>query len=88
MRIKRRTAITVEAHEIWVIRRRHGRARAWCAQCQDAPLITPEEAAVLARTSARTIYCWVEAGLLHYVETTGGRLLVCLDSLPAPAPVK
>ena len=88
MRIKRRTEVNAESHEVWVIRRQQAHPRVRCAQCRDAPMVAPEEAAALARTSTRTIYRWVEAGLLHYVETTGGRLLVCLDSLPAPAPVK
>jgi len=51
-------------------------------------MVAPEEAAALARTSTRTIYRWVEAGLLHYVETPGGGLLVCIHSLIAQAGVE
>jgi hypothetical protein len=51
-------------------------------------MVAPEEAAALARTSTRTIYRRVEAGLLHYVETPGGGLLVCTHSLTAQAGVE
>ena len=89
--MSRRTVIGTEdgePHEVWVVRRQQGRSRVRCAQCRDAPMVAPEEAAALARTSARTIYRRVEDGLLHYVETPGGGLLVCLHSLTAKAGVE
>jgi len=30
-----------------------------------------------------TVYRWVEGGRLHFVETPGGELFVCLASLPS-----
>jgi len=85
MKRRRRTEITVETN-LLVIRRGTHRAPVCCAVCPlPVPLVTPEEAAVLAGTSTRTIYRWVESEQLHYVETPEGplgKLLVCPNSLP------
>ena len=37
----------------------------------------------MARVSVRTINQMVEANGIHFIETAGGRLLVCLNSLHA-----
>ena len=44
-------------------------------------MIRPDEAAIVAATSPREIYQWIEAGKLHYSEEPTGALLVCLNSL-------
>ena len=84
MKRRRRTEITVETN-LLVIRRGTHRAPICCPACPSpVPLVTPEEAAVLAGTSTRTIYRWVESEQLHYVETPEGplgKLLVCPNSL-------
>lgn len=46
-------------------------------------MLRPEEAAVWAATSTRTIYQWVEAGRVHFTETPDRMLLICRNSLPA-----
>jgi hypothetical protein len=43
-------------------------------------MITPVDAAVLARVSTRTIYRWIEAEKLHFTETPDGLLHVCLNA--------
>ena len=79
---RKRTEITVETR-LLVLRRARNHARLFCATClSPTPLIAPDEAAVLAGVSTRTIYRWVEAEQLHYSETPEGRLLVCPNSLP------
>jgi predicted site-specific integrase-resolvase len=45
-------------------------------------MLTPEQAAVFADVSLRTIFHWVEAGRVHYVETANANLAICLASLP------
>jgi excisionase family DNA binding protein len=47
-------------------------------------MVTADEAARLARVSSRTVYAWVEAGRLHFMEMSDGRLIICLDSIPPP----
>ena len=49
-------------------------------------MLTPDEAAALARTTAREIYRRVEAGELHSAETADGRLLVCMSRLLGETP--
>lgn len=44
-------------------------------------MVTPEEAAVLARATVRSIYARVEAGGIHFVELSDGLLLIGADSL-------
>jgi excisionase family DNA binding protein len=81
MSSRRRTEIVTETHEIWVLRRR-GASRRLCGQCvREAQMLTPHEAAVLRGVSQLTVYRWVESGRLHFIETPGGELFVCLASL-------
>jgi hypothetical protein len=44
-------------------------------------LVTADDAAALAGTSAREIYRLVEARKIHFIETAQGSLLICLNSL-------
>lgn len=87
MRRVRRTTITVETHEVWSIALASKYAgktseyfRVNCAEC-NAQMITAEDAATIAGTCMRTIYRSIEAGTIHYVETSAGTVLVCLASL-------
>ena len=74
--------VTVETHELLIIRRPRRAACAWCPACAaEAELVTAEEAAAAAGLSRRTVYRWVEAGRLHFSETPEGWLRVCLKSL-------
>ena len=88
MRKKKRTVTTVEAHQVFVIRRPDGAAPAWCTECppgRQSVLVAAEAAAALTGLSTRAIYRLVEAGAVHFAETPEGALLVCLSSLPAAA---
>ena len=81
MKRRRRMEITVETRQL-VIRRRTNRAPAWCAECSAAAhWVTPEEAAALAGVTTRSIYRWVEAGHLHFLEAAEPSPLLCLYSL-------
>jgi len=44
-------------------------------------MVTPNQAAVIARVAVRTINRWVEAERLHFAETPEGLLLICLNSI-------
>jgi len=46
-------------------------------------MITPDEAAALCEVSTRTVYGWLETGAIHFSETVGEGLLICLSSLAA-----
>lgn len=74
----------IEIHELYVVRRQKNTAPGVCHQCprEIASLVTPDEAATITGWSTRVIYRWVEAGIIHFQETTNGSLLVCLNSFP------
>jgi hypothetical protein len=81
VRKKRKTEIHFEIEEAVAIRHRTVLI-AYCQQCRkQSRMIAANEAAVVARLSAREIYRLVEAGHLHYTEDQGGLLYVCADSL-------
>lgn len=80
---KKRTHITVKSDQVLVIRRPGRSLTAWCTECCSlVNMIAPEEAMAVAGVSSREIYRWVEAGRVHFLETSEGFLLICLDSLP------
>ncbi len=86
MRRRRRTEILVETDQVTVIRRAGKVTRAWCPECEaETQMITPEEAAFVAKVNTRTIYRWLEVGEIHFLETYGGLVLLCSRSLLARA---
>ena len=44
-------------------------------------MLHPDEAAVTAGVSVRTVNRWVEAETVHFDETLDGRLLICANSV-------
>ena len=85
MKKTRRTEKTVEIHEFYTIRTASGSLPALCADCPtgDAIMLVPEHAAALAKVTTRLIYRLVEAGAIHYRESSGGSVIVCVRSLVA-----
>lgn len=78
----KKTATFVETQEVWIIRRRRPQPAPLCAECADpSEMLTPEAAASLSGLSLRAIYRLVEAGCVHFAETTKGWVLICPDSL-------
>jgi hypothetical protein len=81
MKKKRRTEIHFEIEEAVAIRTRT-LLLAYCQQCRkQSRMIAANEAAMVARLSAREIYRFVEARQLHFIEDRRGLLYVCADSL-------
>ena len=83
MRRKKRTEIVIETRQLLAVR---GGASAvlQCPTCApSATMITPEEAAALARTSQHAIHHLLEAGRVHFIDTARRTKLICLNSLLA-----
>ena len=81
---KRRIEITVEKRRLIVLKRQRPSVLDWCTDCgEQVAMLTPDQAALIANVSSRTIYRRVEAGEMHYTETAEGFLLVCANSLEA-----
>ena len=80
--MKQRTEITIETHQVQIVRRGERGIDIWCADCAaTVRMVTPEAAAVLADVTRRTIYRRIEAAALHFVETPEGALFICTNSL-------
>ncbi len=75
--------MTIQTREIIVVHSALPEcSRAQCAACGAVvTMVSPEEAARLARVTVRSIYRWVEAARVHYIESPGGRLRICAESL-------
>jgi hypothetical protein len=78
----RRAEIIVEFNQVVVIKKPEGLVVMWCPVCEErANMITTEAAAVLSNVDTRAIYRRIEAGAIHFNETSEGLVLVCLNSL-------
>jgi predicted site-specific integrase-resolvase len=49
-------------------------------------MLHPNEAAITAGVSVRTVNRWVEADTVHFSETANGLLLICAKSVGDVAP--
>lgn len=79
--MKRRTEITVE-EQIRIFRHSRATPRITCTACSSETwMISPEDAALAAGVSARTIYRWVEQNKIHFRESASGSLVVCPRSV-------
>jgi hypothetical protein len=77
----KRTEITIETERLLVVSSPRQTVD-WCSGCGARVQMLPiNEAALVARTTARTVFGWVEAERVHFRETDQGSLLICLDSL-------
>lgn len=77
-----RTEITVETHEVIVIRHRSRFPKPFCARCgSQALMLTVDEATVLFGYSTRELCRLVEQEQVHFIETSRRMLLVCPESL-------
>ena len=69
----RRAEITVELNQVVVIKKPEGLVVLWCPACDEqVHMITPEAAAILSNVDTRTIYRRIDAGQLHFAETSDG----------------
>jgi hypothetical protein len=79
---RRRITIAVETDRVVRLHPSAAPVRAWCPGCDaDAPMASPETAALLAGVGTRAIYRGVERATLHFAETADGLVRVCLRSL-------
>jgi hypothetical protein len=86
MKAKRRpTEITIETHEITIIRvSTRQTTTAFCRDCQaNVEHFSVARAAAVLKISETSLFRLVEDGKIHSTETAAGRLLVCGNSLAA-----
>ena len=81
MTMTRRMRITIQTERLLVMSSSKS-LHSPCAACgEEVRMVTIDQAAILARVSSRDIYREVEAGMLHFMETIEGSLLICFNSL-------
>ena len=79
--MKKKTKLTIETERLLIIREGSPYQCAKCEACADVvPLITVDDAAMLAQVGSRAIYRLVEAEKLHFIETRNELLLICFNS--------
>lgn len=80
-RTLRHAVMTVETEETIVVRAGAASTRAACPVCRClVPMTSPEQAARVAGVSPRTIYRWMEAGAVHFIERDS-HVQICVPSL-------
>ena len=79
----RTTITTIESHECWVIKTRPPASpEVFCRSClSGSAMLTPQSAAEQAGVSQRTVFRWIDEGVIHFAETKDGGLFVCLEPL-------
>lgn len=88
MKITRTRQITVERERTVVIKIKNAPVENFCAVCERAVwFVAASEAAQRRGVSEREIFRLVDAGEIHFAETEGGKLLVCLESLTGAAEI-
>lgn len=79
---RRTTEIIIQTRERIFVRRPANELRTICAGCQtETVFITLEQATMQTGTSVREIFRRIERGLIHFIETAEGLMLVCPASL-------
>lgn len=77
---KKITAVT-RRHEYFVLRRRL-RFQLFCQQCGgDEEFVSLDDAVLFSGLGTREVVRLTETGGLHFLETSGGHLFVCSESL-------
>lgn len=91
MRVKRRIEIITVREQIY---QRHQNTQFtsppavpdWCNGCQrHTQMLLPDLAATMSGITLRNLFRWIESGQIHFVETTEGNVLICLQSVMAQA---
>jgi hypothetical protein len=84
MKITRRIEISVERHEVSVLRRNRQAVIQFCDHCgAKVEMLTVESACAITGMTPRMLYRSIETENVHYVESLEGVILLCSESLKA-----
>ncbi|MEZ5427334.1 MAG: hypothetical protein R2747_13775 [Pyrinomonadaceae bacterium] len=83
MAANRKILITTESSEIFIIRARgKHEIRGFCAGCGgESQMLTLDEAVSLSGIATMEIIAHLRLEKIHFLETAGGHLLICRNSL-------
>ena len=80
--MNRKTRLTIETEQSWVIRGGKAERKAKCDQCGEiVSLISVDEALIIAHLDLRTIDGLIESEQIHFIETGDKLLLICSKSI-------
>lgn len=78
---KPKTVITIEMHQLMIVRPLNQPIKIWCKECNaEVEMTTPEQVAILLCTTPREIYRRIENGTLHFIETDEGEVFICFHT--------
>lgn len=81
--MKRRTEITFEMDRVMVTSK-NAKQIPWCEICgKEVSMATVSDAAKVLHTSEWVTYGFAVTGRLHFSTSTGGQMMICLDSVLA-----
>lgn len=82
MKIRSRTEVTIEKHEIRTIKVSSGNGSTFCKTCNEQTMsLTPEQLASLLHVSVPEIRRQIDASEIHLANSNGGTGLICGRSL-------
>ena len=82
MASRKRTEITVETHEVLIVKRGDSSVRTWCFGCNaEVRMIGLAEAGALTGNSTTGMLEMIDAGEVHCLEAGTCDPLICLKSL-------
>ena len=80
--MRRKAKLTIETERVWIVRGSGYERMHRCEVCGEiVRLVTVDEAEKLTPFGSRTIYRLIEDEKIHFVQTGGKRLLICLNSI-------
>ena len=86
MTVRRTKKLTIQNNVTRVLRPSQVTVLAHCAECAvEVEMLTAGAAASRFGVPLRSIYRSIEAGRLHFLETSAGLVLVCPNSLHGPS---
>lgn len=81
-KMTKKAEILIETRERILVRRLPNEIHAFCPECQASiNFISPDTAAIVTRLTMRQIFCLVESGVIHSLETAEGLTFVCPTSV-------
>lgn len=83
MAISKKISITTVSREILIVRTNEGQSsQRFCADCAtETEMVDINSAVTIFEVGTRELMRLAEVGLMHSIETEGGHLLICLNSL-------
>lgn len=79
----KQTTLTIETDSLLILRGQTSN-HAWCPQCSaEGEMIEVENLRVVSNLEPQALHQWLNSAELHRLQTPGGSVLICMNSLLA-----